>query len=96
MLATFNASKTIHSHLNHHNFIHSLSGLAQVGGYEGMRYMYNHAVPSVRNGTCGDPSPYAMNLIRPHDDPQYPWTGTIFGLTVSGVWYWCSDQASAR
>ena len=21
-----------------------------------------------------------------------PWTGMTFGLTISAVWYWCSDQ----
>ena len=33
-----------------------------------------------------------MHLLRAHDDDGLPWPGVIFGLTISSVWYWCSDQ----
>ena len=36
----------------------------------------------------------AFHLMRPADDPGLPWPGVIFGLTISSVWYWCSDQVS--
>ena len=41
---------------------------------------------------CGIPPDNSMHLFRPVTDDDYPWTGIIFGLTVSSVWYWCSDQ----
>lgn len=25
-------------------------------------------------------------------DPEFPWTGLLFGGTIVGVWYWCTDQ----
>lgn len=37
-----------------------------------------------------------MNLFRPiaPGASDLPWTGMVFGITVSGVWYWCTDQVS--
>ncbi len=25
-------------------------------------------------------------------DPDFPWTGILFGAPILGVWYWCTDQ----
>lgn len=33
-----------------------------------------------------------FNMWRPMSDPEYPWTGLVFGGTVVGIWYWCTDQ----
>lgn len=33
-----------------------------------------------------------MHLIRPWDDPEFPWPGVIFGSFIIGFWYWCTDQ----
>ncbi|MEW6998390.1 sodium:solute symporter [Colwelliaceae bacterium BS250] len=33
-----------------------------------------------------------MHLIRPWDDPDFPWPGVIFGSMIIGFWYWCTDQ----
>lgn len=32
------------------------------------------------------------NLIRPATDPEFPWTGVLFGSMIIGFWYWCTDQ----
>lgn len=37
---------------------------------------------------CGD----QMHLIRSAADPDFPWTGMIFGSAIIGFWYWCTDQ----
>ena len=37
---------------------------------------------------CGD----NIHLIRAHDDPEFPWTGVLFGSAIIGFWYWCTDQ----
>jgi len=37
---------------------------------------------------CGD----QMHLIRSASDPDFPWTGMIFGSAIIGLWYWCTDQ----
>jgi SSS family solute:Na+ symporter len=36
--------------------------------------------------------PAFMDLWKPADDPNFPWTGIVFGAPILGVWYWCTDQ----
>lgn len=36
--------------------------------------------------------PGFMSLWRPMSDPDFPWTGIIFGAPILAVWYWCTDQ----
>ncbi len=33
-----------------------------------------------------------FNMWRPVSDPDFPWTGMLFGGTIVGIWYWCTDQ----
>lgn len=33
-----------------------------------------------------------FDMWRPANDPDYPWTGLLFGGTIVGIWYWCTDQ----
>ena len=33
-----------------------------------------------------------FNMWRPSSDPEFPWTGMLFGGTIVGIWYWCTDQ----
>lgn len=33
-----------------------------------------------------------MSLMRPLDDPEFPWLGVIGGSIIIGLWYWCTDQ----
>lgn len=77
-------------------------GFTEANGYENVRYNFFRAVPNTTfnqqvtygNATCGIPTQYSYNFFRPASDPEYPWTGIIFGLTISGVWYWCTDQVA--
>jgi len=55
----------------------TLIGLHEVGGFPGLR----ETLP-----------PDFFHMIKPMSDPLFPWTGTIFGIFLLGVWYWCSDQ----
>jgi SSS family solute:Na+ symporter len=32
------------------------------------------------------------NLMRSPNDPDFPWTGVVFGSAIIGFWYWCTDQ----
>jgi len=36
--------------------------------------------------------PEFFNLWKPMTDPDFPWTGILFGAPILGVWYWCTDQ----
>ena len=33
-----------------------------------------------------------FNMWKPMTDPDFPWTGIVFGAPILGVWYWCTDQ----
>ncbi len=33
-----------------------------------------------------------FNMWRSVSDPDFPWTGLLFGGTIVGIWYWCTDQ----
>jgi solute:Na+ symporter, SSS family len=33
-----------------------------------------------------------MSIWKPMTDPNFPWTGILFGAPILGVWYWCTDQ----
>ncbi len=55
-------------------------GLDAVGGWAGLR---EAVLPE---------TPEALSLWRPADDPDYPWTGILFGAPILAVWYWCTDQ----
>jgi SSS family solute:Na+ symporter len=36
--------------------------------------------------------PGFLSLWKPVTDPDFPWTGILFGAPILGVWYWCTDQ----
>jgi solute:Na+ symporter, SSS family len=55
----------------------TLVGLSALGGWGAM------------TRTVG---PEFMNMWKPASDPNFPWTGIIFGAPILGVWYWCTDQ----
>ncbi|MFH1143647.1 MAG: sodium:solute symporter [Candidatus Eisenbacteria bacterium] len=52
-------------------------GLGQVGGWNELR------------AAAG---PGFFTLWKPLTDPDFPWTGIVFGAPILGVWYWCTDQ----
>ena len=33
-----------------------------------------------------------LDMWRPASDPDFPWTGILFGAPILGIWYWCTDQ----
>lgn len=76
------------------------SGFEAVGGWPQLTTKYFRAVPEINYtianavACSGVPPEDSFHLFRPIDDADYPWTGIVFGLTVSAVWYWCSDQVS--
>jgi SSS family solute:Na+ symporter len=36
--------------------------------------------------------PEFLDLWRATSDPDFPWTGILFGAPILAVWYWCTDQ----
>ena len=55
-------------------------GLQEVGGWSAFRE------------TVIEVSPDHFIMWRPMSDPDFPWTGLLFGGTIVGIWYWCTDQ----
>ncbi len=55
----------------------TLLGLQALGGWSAMEQ------------TVG---PTFLDLWKPATDPDFPWTGILFGAPILGVWYWCTDQ----
>lgn len=52
-------------------------GLSELGGMEALQ---------------AATTPEHFSLWRPMSDPNFPWTGILFGAPILGVWYWCTDQ----
>jgi SSS family solute:Na+ symporter len=55
----------------------TLFGLQELGGWGEMRAAVGSSF---------------VNMWKPATDPDFPWTGILFGVPIIGVWYWCTDQ----
>jgi len=55
----------------------TIMGLNAVGGWDELK------------ATAGSSH---FNMWKPASHPDFPWTGLLFGGTVVGIWYWCTDQ----
>ena len=62
------------------SLIITVLGLEEIGGWNELK------------STVIENSPNHFNMWRPSNDPDFPWTGLLFGGTIVGLWYWCSDQ----
>ncbi|RMI13374.1 MAG: sodium transporter [Calditrichaeota bacterium] len=52
-------------------------GLWEVGGISGLQA----ALPESH-----------FSIFKPVTDPDFPWTGILFGAPILAIWYWCTDQ----
>ncbi|CAI5797476.1 glucose cotransporter 1 [Podarcis lilfordi] len=68
----------------------------EVGGYEEFVHKYMNAIPQVENSSipekCYTPRPDSFQIFRDPINGDLPWPGLIFGLSILGLWYWCTDQ----
>mgnify|MGYP001416563599 CR=1 FL=1 len=55
----------------------SAFGLNAVGGFTGLEQKL--------------PADF-FNMFKPITDPDFPWTGILFGAPIIAFWYWCTDQ----
>jgi len=55
----------------------TIFGLIEVGGFSGL--------------TQKLPADY-FSMFKPLSDPDFPWTGILFGAPIIAFWYWCTDQ----
>ncbi|MEC3965308.1 sodium:solute symporter [Flagellimonas halotolerans] len=52
-------------------------GLDHVGGWESMKETV---------------TPEYLNMWRSASDPDFPWPSLLIASTITGIWYWCTDQ----
>ncbi|WP_437397981.1 sodium:solute symporter [Flagellimonas lutimaris] len=52
-------------------------GLDHVGGWESMKQTV---------------TPEYLNMWRSASDPDFPWPPLLITSTITGIWYWCTDQ----
>ena len=55
----------------------TISGLSALGGWNAM------------TAIAGSDH---LSIWKPMSDPNFPWTGILFGAPILGIWYWCTDQ----
>ncbi len=55
----------------------SVFGLNAVGGFSGLEAKL--------------PADF-FNMFKAIQDPDFPWTGILFGAPIIAFWYWCTDQ----
>ncbi|HCY77991.1 MAG TPA: symporter [Ignavibacteriales bacterium] len=55
----------------------SAFGLNAVGGFSGLEAKL--------------PADF-FNMFKAISDPDFPWTGILFGAPIIAFWYWCTDQ----
>ncbi|MER3524478.1 MAG: sodium transporter [Ignavibacteria bacterium] len=44
------------------------------------------------NELVAETPPEFWSMFKPMTDPDFPWTGIVFGAPILGIWYWCTDQ----
>ncbi|XP_072163747.1 sodium/glucose cotransporter 4-like [Diadema setosum] len=64
--------------------------------YDELPIKYFQAIPNTTlenpNTTCGYPRTDAFHIFRDPITGDLPWPGMVFGITISSIWYWCTDQ----
>lgn len=55
----------------------TIFGLKAVGGFSGLQAKL---------------PPDFFNMFKSFKDPDYPWTGVLFGAPIIAFWYWITDQ----
>ncbi len=55
----------------------TILGLRAVGGFSGLQQKL--------------PTDF-FHMFKPISDPDYPWTGVLFGAPIIAFWYWLTDQ----
>jgi SSS family solute:Na+ symporter len=73
-----------------------VTGLTQLGGWDNLMEIVRSTDVTYLNDAgevaYRSSSDSMANLMRSPNDPDFPWTGVIFGSAIIGFWYWCTDQ----
>ncbi|MGH1366695.1 MAG: sodium:solute symporter [Calditrichia bacterium] len=55
----------------------TVGGLIEVGGWSGLQAQL--------------PADH-FSIFKAASDPDFPWSGILFGAPILAIWYWCTDQ----
>ncbi len=73
-----------------------VTGLTQLGGWDNLMEIVRSTDVTYLNDAgevaYRSSSDSMANLMRSPNDPDFPWTGVVFGSAIIGFWYWCTDQ----
>lgn len=74
-----------------------ITSMFDVGGWGAFVAKYkeaasNQTIQDPVNYSCGLPRSDSFHIWRDPVTGDLPWTGTVFGLTILGMWVWCTDQ----
>ncbi|KAM5238301.1 solute carrier family 5 member 4-like [Ctenodactylus gundi] len=76
---------------------------SHIGGYESFTEKYMNAIPSVIQGdnltasaSCYTPQADSFHIFRDPITGDIPWPGLIFGMSITGLWFWCADQVMVQ
>lgn len=77
----------------------TLAGLGALGGFEFAKDTWlayplhlAQAIPDGMGRLLNELPKDYYQLLRPTNDPVYPWHAILLGYPVMGIWFWCTDQ----
>jgi SSS family solute:Na+ symporter len=68
-----------------------LQMFVMIGGAAAVTVLGLNAVGGWSELRAAAPAEFS-SLWRPIADPDFPWTGVLFGAPILAIWYWCTDQ----
>lgn len=71
------------------------TALVEIGGLDALRIEYMSSIPNSTlygSSPCGIPQESAWHIFRPANDPDYPWPGVMFGITLLSAYFFCTNQ----
>ena len=86
------------------NAVLCLAALGEVGGIPELFDKYSKATAKDANNafyfdaatgtnkSCGLPREDFAHFFRDAATGDIPWTGTVTGMIINSIWYWCADQ----
>lgn len=76
-------------------FILAIIALVEIGGLDALRVEFMSSIPNSTlygSSPCGIPQESAWHIFRPANDPDYPWPGVMFGITLLSAYFFCTNQ----
>ncbi len=70
---------------------HIFQGMVFIGGAVTLTLFGLHSVGGFSGLEAKLPANF-FTMFKPFSDPDFPWTGILFGAPIIAFWYWATDQ----